>query len=85
MNENSNDGPMEGDKCIIITYVLTNKMFFCVPGSSASLNSDKENKTILERFGYTVGTEIGSGSYAKVKVRYSLMNQIDLKVVYFFF
>lgn len=44
-----------------------------VAGSYASLSSEKENKTILERFGYTVGTEIGSGSYAKVKVNKSIL------------
>lgn len=46
-----------------------------VAGSYASLSSEKENKTILERFGYTVGTEIGSGSYAKVKVNISILCQ----------
>lgn len=42
--------------------------YICVLGSSVSFSTKKKNKTILERFGYTVGMEIGSGSYAKVKV-----------------
>lgn len=71
MNGNSGDGPMEGIELNSIFAVTCQIDRACIGvlDSSASLNSDKENKTILERFGYTVGTEIGSGSYAKVKVK----------------
>lgn len=85
MTGNIGDGPMEGnepkahsirDRTIFgLSYVYRILRWWCIftecihLDSSVTLNSDKENRTILERFGYTVGTQIGSGSYAKVKVK----------------